>query len=165
MKWRWLTLVPVCLVVLWSCTTTPRYTPATGPESAGYSDTKIEEDRYRVEFRGGNDATARDFALLRAAEVTLANGYDWFQVVQESTDAEAGESGPRVSVGGGVGSWGGRTSSGVGLGVGFPIGGAARESAHALEIVLGAGPKPADPNAYDAESVASSLRARLMTDS
>ncbi len=58
----------------------------------GYSDQRIESDRYRVTFRG-NAATSREtvenYLLLRSAEITLENGYDYFIVVENDTEARS----------------------------------------------------------------------------
>jgi hypothetical protein len=59
------------------------YAPSQG--GFGYSDARIEENRFRVVFRG-NALTPREtvelYLLHRAAEVTLENGYDWFRIVR-----------------------------------------------------------------------------------
>jgi hypothetical protein len=58
----------------------------------GYSETRIEPDRWRVTF-AGNAVTAREtvegYLLYRAAELTLQNGYDWFSMVDRQTDRNA----------------------------------------------------------------------------
>lgn len=55
----------------------------------GYAEQSLEEDRYRVTF-AGNTLTAREtvenYLLYRAAEVTLARGYDHFIVVDTETE-------------------------------------------------------------------------------
>ncbi len=83
MKLRLLSIVAV--LSLAACATTPTvYQPATGPGVLGYVETPIEHDRWRVSFRGagGTDiGRVGDLALRRAAELTLAKGYDWFRVV------------------------------------------------------------------------------------
>ena len=72
-----------------ACATPSVYAPATRPGGAGFSETRIENDRYRVTYRdAANEASAADFALLRAAELTLAQGYDWFVVDQRSTERD-----------------------------------------------------------------------------
>jgi len=152
--------------MLAACVSTPAYVPAPGPAETGYSETQIENNRYFVTYRSRNGADVKlieDYALLRAADITLANGREWFIVDRRTTDApRTGESGPSIGVGVGGGNYG--RSSGVGVGVGFNIplgGGGARASAATLEIRLGDGVKPDDPNAYDARSVAMALRAQL----
>ncbi|MBL8545963.1 MAG: hypothetical protein JNL81_05830 [Hyphomonadaceae bacterium] len=49
--------------------------------SDGYSDRQLAADRWRVEYVGeelSSEQQVETFLLLRAAQVTVANGYDWF---------------------------------------------------------------------------------------
>lgn len=157
---RALLLAPL-LALVHACATPAVYAPAMRAGGAGYSETRIENDRYRVTYRdAANEAAAADFALLRAAELTLAQGYDWFVVDQRSTDREGSGSGPRISIGGGSTNYGGRSSVGVGAGVGFNLGGGPKSTV-SLEIRLGRGAKPDTVNAYDARQVQSTIRPRL----
>ncbi len=59
--------------------------------SGGYSDKRLAEDRYRVDF-AGNIFTSRDrvegYLLYRAAELTDQNGYDWFMLIDHRTDRD-----------------------------------------------------------------------------
>jgi hypothetical protein len=89
----------------------------------------------------------------------LANGYDWFIVDNRSTDRDAPNAGPRVSIGGGTSSYGRHTSVGIGTSVGFNL--SAPKATVSLDIRLGHGPKPADANAYDARQVQFMIRQRL----
>ncbi len=157
------------LITLAACASTPpAYGPAASAGAVGYSERQIESNRYFVTYRAPQGADAsllQDYALLRAADLTLQNGSDWFWVDRRSLDEEAALArGPSIGVGVGAGSWGGRSGGSVGVGVNIPIGGASRQRASAatLEIRLGEGPKPDDPNAYDARSTSTNLRARIM---
>ena len=58
MKADCLALVFSAALVLFACATPPSYGPATSARSIGYSDSAIETDRYRVTYRGGDQATA-----------------------------------------------------------------------------------------------------------
>jgi len=148
-------------LALAACATPAVYAPAAGPGRPGYSELRIENDRYRVTFRdAANEAAAADYALLRAAELTLAQGYDWFVVDNRSTDRSGQSSGPRVGVGVGGVNYGGRTSVGVSTGVGFNLGGGPKATV-ALEIRLGRGAKPGIVNAYDARQVQATVRPRV----
>ncbi|MEO0427559.1 MAG: hypothetical protein AAF160_08940 [Pseudomonadota bacterium] len=53
------------------------------PASLGFREAPIEDDRFRVEV-AANAATApetvEDYLLFRAAEITLAQGADWFRI-------------------------------------------------------------------------------------
>ena len=81
-------LLMLCLV---ACAAAPTpYREADG--GFGYRDQQLESNRYRVSF-AGNSATAldrvQDYALYRAAELTLASGYDYFKVVERGTDTRS----------------------------------------------------------------------------
>lgn len=55
----------------------------------GHSDQRIEQDRHRILFEGNSRTSRRqveDGLLLHAANVTLANGGEWFRVVTRATD-------------------------------------------------------------------------------
>jgi hypothetical protein len=161
-------LVLAAVLLLAACASAPRYVPAASSTGAGYSEMQVENNRYFVTYRSASSADPQllqDFALLRAADVTLEAGRDWFWVDRRQTDAAAsrGYSGPSigVGVGGGSGHFGG------GVGLSFPIGGggqpAARARSATLEIRFGQGVKPDDPNAYDARALSAALRSRLLT--
>jgi hypothetical protein len=149
--------------LLGACASSALYMPAPGPDKPGYSETQIEANRFFVTYRAPSGADARlveDFALLRAADLTLERGDDWFIVDRRSTDASnANTSGPRIGVGLGGGSFGRHTAVSTGVGISFPLGGGGpRATASTLEIRTGAGAKPDDANAYDAHAVSQSLR-------
>jgi predicted small lipoprotein YifL len=157
----------LAFVALAACATTPpAYTPAASASAAGYSETQIEANRYFVTYRAPGAADAaliEDYALRRAAELTLLNGREWFWVDRRTIEDDQGRrSGPSVGVGVGGSSWGGNTGVGVGVGLNFPLGGGGgpRARAATLEIRFGEGPKPDEPNAYDARAVDANLRAR-----
>lgn len=121
----------------------------------GYQDTRIEQDRYRIVYRGSGGMTpeqVEDYALRRAAELTLQEGYDWFRVAGRDM---AGEQRGGVSLGAGVGgsSYGSRTGVGVGVGGNLGSVGAKDYFTSRLEILMGSGEAPDDPEIYDARSV------------
>lgn len=134
-----------------------RYGPAASASEMGYREQRLEQERYRVSFRGNPDLKGpqvEDMALRRAAELTIQNGYQWFNVVSRYTDLAGGSyspTGPTIGIGGSSGSFG----SGIGVGVGFNFGGDSRQFESTLEVLMGRGAKPADPNAYDAQQVLS----------
>ncbi len=148
-------------------TAPPPYLAASSASSLGYSETQIESNRYVVSYRapsGADVAVREDYALLRAADLTLQNGRDWFWVDRRTVDQHStGGYGPSVGVGVGGGSWGSHSGGSVGVGINFPLGGGGGERARGatLEVRFGEGPKPDDANAYDARAIAESLRARL----
>lgn len=162
------TLVIAATLALAACASTPTYTPAASPGGAGYSERRIEDNRYFVTYRSGTSAEAdvlQDYALLRAADLTLENGRDWFWVDRRTFEGQSRRSGgPTFGIGVGAGRWGGNTGVSGGVGVNFPLGGesptgSARSAT--LEIRLGEGAKPDDPNAFDARSISQNVRSRL----
>ena len=146
------------LLGLVACASAPT-TYRAASDGFGYRDQQIESDRYRVSF-SGNAATGldaiQDYALYRAAELTLANGADYFRVVDRQTESRStGVGSPRIGVG--VGSGGG---SGTNLGVGLSTilggygGGYAEDYTVSLDILTFEGTKPAGAeDAYDAREV------------
>ena len=149
------------IVLVAACASTPAYGPAAKSGAMGYEALQIENNRFRVSYTDTDAAKARDRALLRAAEVTLEQGAEWFEVTSSySSDESVGDRAPRssVTIGGSSGSYG-RSSVGVGVGIGFPIGGSSGgKVTEVLEILVGSGEKPDRPNVYDARSVDINLR-------
>jgi hypothetical protein len=95
-----MTRKPVALIAslallgaLGACATATPYQPNLPGQAAsgGFSDVKLEPDRYRVTF-SGNSLTSREtvegYLLYRAAELTLAQGYDTFIIVDRHTDRD-----------------------------------------------------------------------------
>lgn len=85
-------IAAIAALMLSGCVTATPYQPASKHTSAeGYSEQRLEDDRWRVTF-SGNDVTSRQtvdsYMLYRAAELTLGSGYDWFETVDRSTDAQ-----------------------------------------------------------------------------
>ena len=68
----------------------PVYMAAQDPGDFGYYASPLEDNRYRVAYkiRGDEVTTAKDYALLRAAELTLQRGYEWFEIVDRNTNVE-----------------------------------------------------------------------------
>lgn len=152
-------LIPA-LALLASCATSTAYGPAKSERAEGYVSQQIETGRHIISYTDRDMSRARNMALLRASEITLAEGKDWFEITNESADVqESGRGGgPSVSIGGSAGS-GGYSGVGVGVGFGIPLGGgSAGKVTHTIEIVTGAGPKPDKAEAYDARSVDMNLR-------
>lgn len=155
-------------VALSACASLAPYGPQTGPGGQGFSEQRIEANRFRVTYNGvGAAGPVGDYALLRAADLTTQSGYDWFEVTQRWIDGRLDSAGgvrPSVSVGYGGGSYGGRygsySTSGVGVGVGLNFSGPSPTST-TLEVLMGKGERPERPNAYDARGVQESLRGRL----
>jgi hypothetical protein len=79
------------LLSLAACATPTPYQPK-DQSGYGFSDQRLEANRYRIEFRG-NSATERaqveNALLYRAADLTVSNGYDYFVTVTRGTDAKS----------------------------------------------------------------------------
>lgn len=152
-------------LALAACATPTYYQPASpgaGRAAVGFSEYRIEPGRYRVTFQGGGGASANqvaDFALVRSAEVTLRDGYDWFRVVDRYAERDRSGGGPRVSLGTGSSSYGRRSSVGVGIGTSFDLGGGPAY-VQTIEIMMGRGERPVGMDVYDARGVMASLAPR-----
>ncbi|WP_425983144.1 CC0125/CC1285 family lipoprotein [Brevundimonas sp. TWP1-2-1b1] len=160
MKRLAIALTGLSALALSACASLTPYGAQQGPSGQGYSEQRIESNRYRVSYNGvGAAGRVADWALLRAADLTTEQGYDWFEVTQSWTDGRPGGAGgvrPSVSIGGGSSRYGGYSASGVGVGVGLNFSGP-QPTSTTLEVVLGRGQKPDRPNAYDARSVQGSI--------
>lgn len=149
-------------LLLAACATPAYYQPM--HDEVGYGEQKLEANRYRVWF-SGNSLTPREtvenYVLYRAAELTLAEGYDWFLLAARDTDGDrARQSGG--SFGFGFGGWGG---SHIGYGVGVATPPPERDPRYygQLDITLRKGKKPAsDANAYDAHELKNNLEATIV---
>lgn len=150
-----------------ACATPTPFEPA-GSGRYGFADQRIEENRYRISFRG-NSLTTREQVetalLLRAAEVTLENGYDHFIVVSDATEKERElritDLGPRY---GAFGYYGFGPFPYYARGYPWAFYGGDTDVRESLRytaiayIVLGRGPKPEGQlTAYDAREVRSNL--------
>lgn len=146
----------IAALALSACATEPtRFQPSMRPGAVGFSEMRIEPGRYRITFQGGAgapEAQVQDYALLRAAELTLAEGYDWFRVTDRLI-RQSGYSGASLGVGVGGMSFGRHSATGVGVSAGgIPLGGGP-ELVATLEVLMGKGPKPDDGDVYDAHGV------------
>lgn len=147
-----------------ACASAPTlYAPASGPRGVGFSEYRLETNRFRITFRGGAGAPmaqVADYALLRASDLTLAQGYDWFRVSERYMSQTAPSSGTRLSIGTGSGSFGRHGGIGLGLGTSFDLGGGPSLS-QTLEIVMGKGAPPTGADVYDARDVRRTIAPRV----
>lgn len=145
-----------------ACATATPYQPEA--RGRGYSEQKLEDNRYRVRFTG-NSATPRDtvenYLLYRAAELTLFNGYDYFVIANRGTHADSGSANPGVSFGFGLGASGSSSGVSVGVGTSTGIGDGARYSAQA-DVLIYKGERPADlADSFDARQVKANLESTI----
>lgn len=159
----------LALATLAACATPTAYGPAATPRGYGYSEQQIEQNRFRVSFRG-NTVTERDQVeaglLYRAAELTLTRGGDYFIVADRDTDSRS----RLQAVGGGYPGfspgwryfsprWGWRPWYDPFWDDPVSYREVTQFEANA-EITMFHGQKPADnPNAYNAREVQENLRA------
>jgi hypothetical protein len=155
--------VLACLLALAlvACATPPTPFAAAGPQGIGYSELRIEQNRYRVTWRGTDHpgAPGEDLALLRAADLALANGYDWFRVVSRN-DTAAQSRGPTLSLGTGGADYGRHSAVGLGIGTSFNLGGPPLRAV-TLEVLMEKGTPPHEAGAYDAHDAAKTIRGRI----
>lgn len=72
----------------------PEYIAASDNDDYGYFESQITDNRYRVNYNGDRSTTSeevKDMALLRAAELTKLNDYDWFRVEDRESTAESSD--------------------------------------------------------------------------
>ena len=169
-----------------ACATPTPYQPNLPGQAAsgGYSEMRLEPNRFRVNF-AGNSLTSREtvegYLLFRAAELTLQNGYDWFTIVDRNTEADRRtyvEPDPFYRPWYGPGyMWWRPSWRYYGRGYGWrswdPFWGdpfwASRVDVRTVErfeasaeVVMGKGAKPADDmRAFDARAVVENLRPRI----
>ena len=177
MTLRTAALAAVSALALAACATPTPYQPAGAGPYGGYSEQRLESDRYRVTF-AGNSVTSREQVemslLLRAAELTVQDGYDWFATVNRATDRDTRFASGRPSY---DPFYRDRYSPFWGPSWRYYRGGAwslwndpfddnmvrqiDRYEASS-EIVMGRGQKPADdPNAFDAREVIANIGGRV----
>lgn len=137
--------------------------------SGGYSDQQIEDNRFQITFEGNSAtprATVETYLLYRAAQVTVEHGFDWFEMVSRSTDADVSTwvtgTSPVWGAGwwapswrwGGPGGWGAWGSYSVTNSVSFQA---------MAEILTFKGPRPAShPRAFDARQVLTFVGPRVI---
>jgi hypothetical protein len=164
-----------------ACETATPYQPlaAGAAQSGGYSEVKLEDNRWRVSFQGNgltSRATVETYLLHRAAELTVNQGFDWFETAQRQTDKHTQSFGdPFGPYGYGFGwryyrhgfGWGGGDPFWGDPYWGGPYWGGAFQTIEqyeaSAEIVMRHGQKPADdPRAFDARQILSNLAGRVV---
>lgn len=163
----------VCVLGLAACASTPGYVAADDPDDFGHYSTHLDDNRYRIVYNGGRSTglnATRDYALMRAAELTLRDGYDWFEVIDRETVTitDHGDRGPEMGFGiehtyyverscgvlscsQSVRPW---TTTRLDMDSSRPV----TRHSHMLEIVMGEGEIPEKgSDYYDAASLAESL--------
>jgi hypothetical protein len=162
-------------LTLAGCETATPYQPiaAGNPVAGGFADQRLDDTHFRVNFRG-NAMTSREqvetYLLYRAAELSVDQGFDWFEMVERQThnNGETYLSGYggywapywRFHGGWGWGAW--DPFSGGPFWGGYDVERVDRFEGIA-EIAVGRGPKPAgDTRAFDARQVMANLGPKIV---
>lgn len=151
------------------------YVPASDAGDVGYSESKLSNDQYRVSYTGNTNAPlelVQDYALLRAAELTVAQNYDWFEIADRTAvpiREEDNSARAAVDLSSGTtsqtrcGLLGCRTTSTTPnfprTSMDFP-----EQREHfvaSIEILMGNGEHERSASIYDAREVISSIRSKL----
>ena len=168
-------LTSLAALGLVACASGPDYREASHAGAEGYSSQLIEANRYRVSYTGDerqSAQTVRDYALLRAAELTMERGGDWFEIVASETSedtetqtrfADRGfETENRIVRDCGLLGCTSRVEPVTTFGGTDVTEETVTVFDHSIEIIIGTGLKPVDnPRAYDAGQTAANLRASL----
>tara|TARA_R110002167_G_scaffold363837_1_gene584798 strand:+ start:409 stop:933 length:525 start_codon:yes stop_codon:yes gene_type:complete len=82
-----------CFLLLVACAAPPptNYQESSTENEFGYTETQLTDTQYRIEFVGNRfteESRIKDYAMLRAAELTTEKGYDWFTILASETDTE-----------------------------------------------------------------------------
>lgn len=159
----------IAITVLCACASRPVYRQAENG-GFGYQESKLSDTQYRVHFKafGTDKMKAMDYVMLRAAEVTLENGYSWFKVTNRQTTIDKENVGWEPNVGfrqryTRVTECSGNRCRKVlypmtGFDTGIFIGGTDRKEIESIiSIVLGKGEASDDPDIFDANQVRTNL--------
>jgi len=169
---KYFILTAAAALSMTACATGPTaYGPSDG-RSLGFENTQIEKDRFRISFTGRSEVEARDYALLRAAEIADTEGYSHFKVLGGNTSSNGGGSPVSSRIGIGIGSGGygfGRRSTRTNVNLGIGIHDVARalegsKVTESIEIVLKRSASVDDPSVYNAKSVLDSIRPQFIAE-
>lgn len=150
-----------------ACSSRPDYRAAKN-NGYGYQESVINQDKLRVHFKTRNDnkLKAIDYTFLRAAELTVKQGYDWFVVTNRDVIVD-GKNQPRTSINTGFGT--GRscglygctnqpsTHLGIGINLGDNVG---QDIESILEVKLGKGVRPEQQESYEAREIIENMRTK-----
>lgn len=160
-------LVSAALLAFAACAAPPTpYQEALNDASYGYNSKQLDENTWRVSFRG-NSSTDRevveDYVLYRSAELTLEQGARGFVVLKDDVDKDTSYYGTGYPYGG-FGSYGYRRRSSF-RSLGFYYGGSSRSynrytSLVTIRLYIDTAPEGLGP-AYDAKDLVDTLGPRI----
>lgn len=84
-------MILAAALLVGACATATPYQPA-AVDRYGYAEQQIESNRVRITFRGNtltDRETVETYLLFRAAELTIASGYDHFVIADRGTEARS----------------------------------------------------------------------------
>ncbi|HEX4896363.1 MAG TPA: hypothetical protein VFV11_08555 [Solimonas sp.] len=143
-----------------ACATVTPYQPVKAGQ--GYSEQRIEQNRYRVSFVGNSltpRETVENYLLFRAAELTLDAGYDYFVMTDNDTEARTRYTQSVSAYGGPYWGWGWGWGGRGGLGIGVSTASPSTDYQAQAFVLMYKGKKPEqDVRAYDARAVRDSLQ-------
>lgn len=164
-----LTTLVATFLLITGCASQPDYREAEG-SGFGYKETKLSDTQYRIHFKakGSDKVKAMDYAMLRAAEVTLNNEYDWFVVTHRETlvDNQRDDISPQIGFSKrydrvtecGLVTCRTQTYPSTQFSTGVFIGGAERSEVESvLSIELGRGTRPANTDSFDGRTLKANL--------
>jgi hypothetical protein len=82
------TICIAAVLGLAACASQSAYRAADDPDDHGYYSRTLGNDRYIVGYNGSSTMSenlVKDYALFRAAELTMQEGKDWFRVVERES--------------------------------------------------------------------------------
>lgn len=166
-------MLVIAILIMTGCASQPDYKQAK-KGGFGYTESKLSETQYRVHFkaRGSDKGKAMDYAMLRAAELTLLGGYDWFVVTDRETlvDKETVQTSPTAGF---SRRYARVTDCGVltcrtsyhpttQLETGVFIGGSQQSEIESiLNIEIGKGTRPTSIASFDAREVRENLQPKI----
>jgi len=149
-----------------ACSSTPEYRAAKN-NGYGYQESILNQDKIRVHFKTNDDnkLKAIDYTFLRAAELTIREGYDWFVVTNRNVLID-GKNQPRSTIHTGIGTsrncglYGCRNQPSTQLGIGINLSDQGQDIESILEIKLGKGVRPETQDSYEAREVINNMEAK-----
>ena len=82
-----------CLLLLVGCASPQPtlYQESSANNEFGYTEAQLTDTQYRIDFVGNRftkESVIKDYAMLRAAELTTLKGYDWFTILDSETEKD-----------------------------------------------------------------------------